>query len=247
MFQCFLNFLKASIMELKALDWDSTFWNIPIYSLTLEAEDNWEKVVHMVNESGAALVYLFLPVNADFSELINTNHKIVLKDEKLTYGMGISTLSGQTDDAVVEFVGNPDKEFFELARAAGLFSRFKIDDRLSHKFNELYDLWLLNSVNQSIADKVFIYKDVDNSIAAFLTASIKNQTGTIGLIATKENQRGKGIGQKLINHLHDWYLTKKINYSTVVTQKKNIGACHFYEKIGFKLIKEELVYHWWVK
>lgn len=234
-------------MELKALDWDSAFWNIPVFSLTLNSNDNWEEVVRHVNESTAALVYLFLPVNTDLIKLINTNHKIVLRDEKLTYGMELSTLSGQTDDAVFEFVGNPDKEFFELARTAGLFSRFKFDDRLSFKFNELYDLWLLNSVNKSIADKVYVNRDDDNRIAGFLTASVKNQTGTIGLIATKENQRGKGVGQKLINHLHHWYRTHEINYSTVVTQKNNIAACHFYEKLGFQIIKEELVYHWWVK
>lgn len=234
-------------MELKALDWDSAFWNIPIFSLTIDSEDNWENVVRKVNESPAALVYLYIPVNVEFERLINSNHDIVLRDEKLTYGMDISNLPCLSDNSIIEFEGNPNTEFFELSRNAGLYSRFKSDERLNYKFNELYDLWLLNSVNKLIADKVFIYKEEENNIAAFLTASVKNQTGTIGLIATHEDHRGKGMGQKLINHLHHWYLTHKINYSTVITQKENIGACRFYEKIGFKLIKEELVYHWWVK
>jgi len=234
-------------MELKALDWDSGFWNIPIYALTLDLNDNWPHVVQSVNESDAALVYLFLPVNSHFDSVIATHQNIILRDEKLTFGMDISTSSNESDDLIIEFNGQPDADFFNLARTAGLFSRFKIDEKLSYKFDELYDLWLLNSVNKSIAEKVFIHKEDENNISAFLTASVKNQVGAIGLIATRENQRGKGIGQKLINHLHSWYLTNNINYSTVITQKNNIGACQFYEKIGFTLIKEELVYHWWLK
>jgi dTDP-4-amino-4,6-dideoxy-D-galactose acyltransferase len=122
-----------------------------------------------------------------------------------------------------------------------------LDKNLAHQFDDLYDLWLINSLNKTIADKTYVIKNDKEQVVSFLTSKIKNNRGNIGLIATDEKYMGRGYGSKLIAHLHKWYLENNIKCSDVVTQQSNVQACTFYSKIGFSVIKEELVYHWWRK
>jgi dTDP-4-amino-4,6-dideoxy-D-galactose acyltransferase len=145
----------------------------------------------------------------------------------------------------VEYSSVPDLNFIDLARSAGSYSRFYLDKKLSHKFDELYELWLLNSLNRKIANNTLVIKNESDQVVSFLTTKIKNERGNIGLIATHEKYMGKGYGSQLINHLHNWYLENNIKFSDVVTQNSNVQACSFYTKLGFRVIKDELVYHWW--
>ena len=150
------------------------------------------------------------------------------------------------NDDVIDYSSVADLDFLKLARSAGKHSRFYLDKNLSHKFNELYDLWLINSLNKTIADKTFVIKNEKGQVVSFLTTKIRNNRGNIGLIATDEKYMGKGYGSKLIAHLHKWYQENDVKYSDVVTQKSNVQACAFYSKQGFSIFKEELVYHWWL-
>jgi dTDP-4-amino-4,6-dideoxy-D-galactose acyltransferase len=110
----------------------------------------------------------------------------------------------------------------------------------------MYELWLRNSINKKIADKVFVTK-ANDFIVSFVTSKIKGGVGNIGLIATDKEFRGQSLGRRLINQVHHWYQLNNIEFSEVVTQKANKVACSFYENYGFQIAREELVYHWQIK
>jgi ribosomal protein S18 acetylase RimI-like enzyme len=232
-------------MELKMLDWDSDFWGKRIYSLHMLLTDSFEEALKIVNDSDADLIYIFTGKNATAIPQLESEKTITLFDNKLTFSMDLNHNDLFYDKDVFDYSSAPDMHFLKLARSAGRHSRFFLDKHLSHQFDKLYDLWLINSLNKSIADKTFVIKNEADQVVSFLTTKIKNGRGSIGLIATDENYMGRGYGRKLIAHLHQWYLENNIKLSDVVTQKSNTGACSFYEKIGFSIVKEELVYHWW--
>jgi len=233
-------------MELKMLDWDSLFFEKKIFSVQLNIDDNINEVEFQLKHEKADLAYVFIPVNSAFENKVAEKSNLLLYDHKLTYKMMLTEKVFQSVENVEETEAAPDDDFISLAISSGIHSRFALDPALNHKFKEMYALWLRNSLNKKLADKVFITKSKD-FITSFITCKIKNEIGNIGLIATHENHRGQSLGRNLINHLHHWYLQNNIKVSEVVTQKANKIACGFYENYGFEISREELVYHWHLK
>lgn len=233
-------------MELKMLDWDSAFFEKKIFSVQLNNDDNIDDVQFQLQNAKADLAYVFVAVNSEIKNKVAENSDIVLYDHKLTYKMILSGNNFQTVENVEELDSSPDDDFIALAVSSGIYSRFALDPSLNHKFEDMYALWLRNSLNKKLADKVFVSKSND-FITSFITCRIKNEVGNIGLIATHENHRGKSLGRNLISQVHHWYLQNNIKVSEVVTQKANKIACAFYENYGFEISREELVYHWHIK
>jgi dTDP-4-amino-4,6-dideoxy-D-galactose acyltransferase len=233
-------------MELKMLDWDSTFFEKKIFSVQLNNDDDFEEVNFHLQKENTDLAYVFIPVRSGITKKVADHSNIVLYDHKVTYRMNLSGNDFQTVENVEEVDASPDDDFISLAISSGIYSRFALDPSLNHKFEEMYALWLRNSLNKKLADKVFATKSHD-FITSFITCKIKNEIGNIGLIATHTDYRGKSLGRNLINHVHNWYLQNNIKVSEVVTQKANEIACAFYENYGFEISQEELVYHWHFK
>ncbi len=233
-------------MELKMLDWDSAFFEKKIFSVQLNNYDNIDEVEFQLQNENADLAYIFIPVNSEIENKVAEKSNLVLFDHKLTYKMILSEKVFQTVENVEETDADPDDDFISLAISSGVHSRFALDPSLNHKFEELYGLWLRNSLNKKLADKVFVTKSND-FITSFITCKIKNEIGNIGLIATHADYRGKSLGRNLINHVHHWYLQNNINVSEVVTQQSNAIACAFYGNYGFEISQEDLVYHWHFK
>jgi dTDP-4-amino-4,6-dideoxy-D-galactose acyltransferase len=76
---------------------------------------------------------------------------------------------------------------------------------------------------------------------------LHENSGSIGLIAVDENQRGKAIGKKLIGAGLQYFYDHKITSVDVVTQKSNYLACRFYESCGFKIKSIVNIYHLWIR
>jgi dTDP-4-amino-4,6-dideoxy-D-galactose acyltransferase len=233
-------------MELKMLDWDSTFFEKKIFSVQLNNDDDIEEVEFHLQKENADLAYVFIPVSSGITKKVADHSNIVLYDHKVTYRMNLSGKDFQTVENIEEVEASPDDDFISLAISSGIYSRFALDPSLNHKFEEMYSLWLRNSLNKKLADKVFVTKSND-FITSFITCRIKNEIGNIGLIATHADYRGNSLGRNLINHVHKWYIQNDIRFSEVVTQKSNKIACTFYENYGFEISHEELVYHWHFK
>ncbi len=173
----------------------------------------------------------------------------MLVDEKVTYGKelpGIGKPGGEgTSQGVEAYDGEVTDRLLELAFLAGHESRFRKGPRLSSFFEPMYQLWMINSLNGSIADRVFIYRSGER-VDGMVTCRIREgKVGNIGLIAASADQQGKGVGKALVQTADNFFRSREVHISTVVTQKTNHQACRFYEAAGFSVYKTEYVYHLW--
>jgi dTDP-4-amino-4,6-dideoxy-D-galactose acyltransferase len=79
-----------------------------------------------------------------------------------------------------------------------------------------------------------------------LTLGIKNANTNIGILAVNIDQRGKGVGRRLVERSFQETLNLGYKNIEVVTQLDNFKACNFYKKMGFVPKQIENVYHFWL-
>jgi dTDP-4-amino-4,6-dideoxy-D-galactose acyltransferase len=177
-----------------------------------------------------------------------------LASEQITYAVTLSNIMAKVAaeisslPSVSEYQDLiPQQELNFLALQAGSFSRFKMDPKLDEQlFIKLYNKWILNSVNKTIARKVLVVKQ-NLQITGMITLGEKNKRGDIGLLAVAKDFRGQNIGKALVRSAQKEFFTWGLKGAQVVTQLANKPACHLYEKCGFSIESIENVYHFWLE
>ena len=165
-------------------------------------------------------------------------------DTKIIFKKSITQKKRIVDSHIQSYLANDiSKEINELAYLSGTYSRFKIDENFTSKnFIDLYDEWVRKSITREIADEVFVYIE-QSKILGFVTVSVKNNIGSIGLIAVNPKHQGKKIGSHLLNQVELFLTSKNITELQVPTQKANQLACDFYIKNGFEQFSNQNIYH----
>lgn len=146
-----------------------------------------------------------------------------------------------TDSHIVDASISDIRELKQIASLIFQFSRFHNDPLIpNEKANELFALWIENSVQKKAADDVLVYKD-KGRILGFITLQ---KTGHIPLIGVAPQAQGIGIAQKLLlAALHTF--KKRHTYSIhIETQLQNLPAVRSYLTAGFKLTKSHITYRW---
>jgi ribosomal protein S18 acetylase RimI-like enzyme len=235
---------------LKKLDWDSDFFGFSVAQVCSVSEDIevWKETLAEIENLDIKLTYWMVqPKNLSFQEFASENHGILV-DNKTTYSIEITSGNFGTEKCIEILDKNePDTELLNLAVQCGAYSRFAIDKNIPYeKFKQLYQLWIINSINKSMADDVLIYK-WDNKIVGLVTVYENNNIGNIGLIGVDADFRGKGIGKSLINVVKNYFFAKGIHNIHVVTQGQNNSACRLYENTGFSVLDRSEFYHFWLK
>ena len=212
------------------LDWDSFFFEREIGFYSLKSKTN-----NFDFDKKFDLVYIFstypLP-SENFPKCI---------DKKIVYTKTI-TKQVPKDSKVAIYNGNLNQDLIDLSIQSGIYSRFKLDKKLSPYFEKLYTLWIKNSIENTFADFVLVYRDEDK-IVGFLTLKEKETYFDIGLFAVSEKYRGKGIGTALLTKVDSMIgIGKEVR---VVTQKDNQQACRIYEKHGLSKHSLTYIYHLW--
>lgn len=174
----------------------------------------------------------------------------LLADRKRTYarstnGFGYFDLLGNWFISSYK-EDKPDQELYQLAFAAGAYSRFQTDPGFGREgFEKLYAKWIEKSVSRELAKEVLYIEDFGQK-RAMLTLGIKNDRPDIGLVATAADYRGRGMAGDLIKSSIVWAINRDYKEVQVVTQGDNRGACKLYESLGYKMESEELVFHFWL-
>lgn len=234
----------------KKLPFDSRLFGYPVVRLEPAAFDRLETLLPLLKRQNVRLAYAF----ADPGDLpMNQNIRArggILVDEKVTYRRVVSRLLQPADgsSAIVSYIkANPTKELASLALQSGAYSRFARDTNFTHgEFQTLYTTWLARSLSRNIAFDVLVYPDENGNIRGFITLESKGRQGNIGLLAVDKAFRRQAVGSRLLVEALRRFNRKKAAMVSVVTQKANIGACRFYEKSGFRVIKTQYVYHFWL-
>jgi len=235
---------------IKALEWDSNFFGLNTGKLDAVnlSGDELVSALSTAKNSDFKLVYIFASHHDETIKKKILMSGAKLTDEKVTYTMNVSEFNPILSENICSRIGSElNTEFESLAFEAGQYSRFRTDEQIPRKkFEELYSLWMKNSLNGTFAKEVFTWEEEGKKLG-MVSLGIRNGEGWIGLIAVNEAYRGKSIGKHLIHSVIDWFRKNKIEILNVQTQLENKSSCAFYEKVGFNIKGIEDVYHLWKK
>jgi len=233
---------------IKPLDWDSNFFGINTGRLDAvnKPDEDIRKIPEVAKGSGFRLIYIFAPHDNEklSGEILKTG--AVLADEKVTFSMNVAEFAPSISENVVSCLGSEmDDELESLAIESGKYSRFQTDERIPRKkFEDLYRLWMKNSLSGNFAKQVYAYEEEGKRLG-MVSIDIRQGEGWIGIIAVNENYRGRSIGKLLIHKVIQFCRENKVNVLNVQTQLANQVSCAFYEKTGFSVKNIEDVYHLW--
>jgi len=233
---------------IKILDWDSNFFEMRVAKVLNSRNklSDLKSILEELEKEKIDLAYFTSksPIS-DASKIISGNFEIKFVDERATFLKKIGN-KREYDLNISEYKEEEvTPELLKLAIESGVYSRFKIDEKIPNsRFEELYRLWMINSVSKKISDAVLVYKDAEK-IIGFVTIGKKNERGNIGIIAVDAAGRGKGIGKSLVKAAEYYCSNVGLNELQVVTQKINIPACSLYKKCGFDLESTVCFYHIW--
>lgn len=232
------------------LEWDSNFFGFKIFQLKkpLSCRNDLLVLSNFIKKNDVGLIYYCSNQKIKKSPIWVSNIHIKYLVERIFYTKIIGSDQIESQFSFPEFEEVlPDENLFNIAIQAGKFSRFNLDDKIpKDKFEELYRLWVTNSLKNKKEEKVIVYRS-NNKIIGLITLKKINRSGTIGLIAVDSNYRGKGIGKVLMNFAERWFAENGCNKITVITQRENEPACKLYEYFEFKIEKQEFFYHIWKK
>ncbi|HEX8624844.1 MAG TPA: GNAT family N-acetyltransferase [Allosphingosinicella sp.] len=174
-----------------------------------------------------------------------------LVDTKLDYRAPVEAPApvAQEIERIAEAANAADRAALEaLALESGRFSRFRLDPRIGEaRWEELYRLWIRNSLAGRMADAVFVWRR-DDAITGFVTVKREaSNRARIGLIGVDAAERGAGVGTELVAAARRWAAGEKLNDLWVATQRANRAACLFYTSRGFTLTSETDIYHLWTR
>jgi dTDP-4-amino-4,6-dideoxy-D-galactose acyltransferase len=240
------NQVEAPYIEF--LNWDSEFFGYPVARIQGEMHDQetFDAISKQLSNEGIQLGYY--TSNSPQSWLLqgSPEYDVNFADLKVTYLKNLNAEPAQTDHHIEPYTSDQaEDQLIHLAIESGIYSRFNRDNKFGKsKYQELYTLWIKNSVGKKIAEEVLVFKS-DTHIAGFVTLGIKKGRGDIGIIAVDEHFRGQRIGSRLMRAAEKWFLEKKLNQVQVVTQGDNLPACRLYEGCGFARESAVYFYHLW--
>lgn len=230
-------------MKTDILQWDSDFFGVKTASITLDGSETPEDIDRQLSDlkgDDVRLVYLFSP------QSIPQGHtgKWLLADRKRSYMNPSPQANGLSAD-VKPFQGNPSA-LHSLAIEAGGHSRFAVDPNIpAKKTEELYTIWIDNSMLHGFADHVFTIQDHDEPNAAMITLRRRGGEISIGLLATHPDHRRRGLARKLIKAAETIAAADGLQLE-VTTQADNQEACAFYSSCNFNTFTDTYVYHIWL-
>lgn len=226
-------------LKIKRLDWDSAFFGFEVGEGELSTDyseaSNFDLLV--IKQKKEEDIFLF-----EFEKMFQETK--IIYEKKLT-SVELDPFYDSIKDFDEEVIDK--SELYLLAFESGRYSRFKLDPKIpQEKFELLYSKWVDNSVDKKIADKLFYIRN-SQEVIGFVTLKNNDFFSTIGLIAVSKNYQGKGLGKGLLLKAENYCITQNIFNLKIPTQKENILACHFYEKMGYAVNDEVIIKHYWKK
>ncbi len=223
------------------LDWDSCFFGYGVARIV--ADENNEKFINdeisRFRQQGCRLIYVF-----SRGPLILTGLDAALVDRKRSYKLSSPKYSPVKRPIVPVY--DVSDSLYDLGCQAGVYSRYNVDPRIKHEdFRRLYRLWVDNSVSRQFADYLLAY-EMNGRYIGFVTAKVKGDMLSVGLIATDSRYRGRGIGTALMQSVINISAERGLAVE-VTTQSDNTQACQFYEHLGFSIDSQDYVYHVWLE
>ncbi len=234
-------------LVLQKLEWDSNHFGINIANLDSNILDlnDIDYVIKEAAQQGIKCIYCLVdPNNLDLIHCLS-DYNFRFIDIRVLFKLKILSIDINLE-LKLEFASSRD--LATISYWVGSFhhdSRFFKDKNFDLlKVQKMYSIWTNNFIN-SDTGAILVYKE-NSVLLGYIIVSIGfNNKGKIELIGVSENYRGKGIGEKLINLSVKWFIDKKVEEISVVTQGSNISAMRLYSKTKFLPSEVNNWYHYW--
>lgn len=234
------------------LKFDSKLFGYTVARLGSDVTEGYlPKALAELTKRNVKLVYWFVsPEDIEKNRWARANGG-TRADEKIEYVMEDTLYQKKTvrfpSGIQVYNKSRPDPEVLSLALQSGIYSRFATDRHFKHdEYKKLYTTWITKAASAKRGLGVVTFTDENGRVRGMVTLETDGDIGRIGLLAVDESYRGRSIGRTLMEAARASFRKRRLRAVYVATQKKNIVARKFYEALGYKKVKTENVYHFWL-
>ena len=223
------------------LDWDSRFFGIKIARISPDLqEEQLEMVEANLASHDVRLAYFnstFSVPDSEFfeSQLLDERVSLVKKlKNKKPWNSGIKLYG-------LDFLSN---DMRNLSRRVAESSRFFHDERIPNsKVYEMYEIWLMKSVEKKMATEIIIYEKDDKILGFATIKGVDDQKALVPLLAVAADHEGKGISFFLMQAVETYLLENNFKYLMSETQATNKKALKVYERFGIQCDQSHRIYH----
>lgn len=220
----------------RLLEWDSGFFGFPIARTDLPFIDGWAEQ-HQVR----CAFLLAAPDDprtvqeAEVAGWWTTDIRVTL-DQPTRPWEGGNVRDWEPDDV---------DGLVALARRSHRITRFYADPNFDpDRCDDLYAEWMRNSL-AGWARHVLVAGDV-GAPSGYVTVHVDGDTGSIGLIAVREDVRRRHVGAALVAAAVGAAHVDGCSRMTVVTQGRNLPALRLFQRGGFLTSDVRIWLHrWW--
>lgn len=235
------------------LEWDTKFFNrriarvIPNVMTHLQAQ----KIHEWCIKNDIECIYFLANSNDMATVRVAEDNHYRQVDVRVTYEVLLNNVNLNArlnSPFILDDVSHLDiDDMLDMIDNAFEHTRFYFDPNFSEEqCNNLYKTWLIRSIEEDFADRVFVIRK-DGQPQAFVTCQLNRETnvGSIGLIGVAEFARGQQLAPFLIDSALKYFQEIEMKRAEVVTQARNISANRLYQKCGFRTKNTYLWYHKW--
>jgi ribosomal protein S18 acetylase RimI-like enzyme len=199
--------------------------------------------------------------NIKFIELFcdASDHESIYSSESLGFHLADLriTLKKNLEEDIKEDRGHKDLIFKKADRAdinrlktmsKGLFqdSRYYQYQKFDRdNIDLMFQIWIEKSVLGEFDDELYCLTN-ETDILALCSLKYKGNTASIGLFGINSAYQGKGLGRLILKRVLHLLYKRRVTEVAVITQGRNSGALHLYQKNGFCLAVLTLCYYKWL-
>jgi len=236
--------------NVKNLNWDSKFFGKKIGEISPDSGfQELGRIIDTASKNRFRCLYFKVPASRVDVVRFCEENKFLMTFSQITMSKQLNRLKNDFNSAQVSM--RRDKCFMPAIKRIALaeltkWSRFYKDRSFgSESAKKLLRKWVSNYFEGKTNGRIFTYVENKKPVG-FLLLKVKKPFANIDLIAVKKEERGRSIGQKLMNACFNWAQSNDITEIRVTTQAENAVAVRAYEKAGFKAKEVRNVYHKWL-
>ena len=252
------------VAVLAPLAWDTRVLGMNAARLELMVAGSYQRALTVASELVEAAV-----AGAEHDDLVHVTSRVDAADDAAIHALeshgflgvdALVTFAAAPKDLLVDGRSGPvfvrpataeDTEpLAELAAGAFSLGRFHSDPAITPgRAQDVYREWARGCVRGTAADIVLTAADgprLVGFVACRMTSDtithLAHPVGTIPLIATSAQARGRGVGAALIAAAAAWFIDRGAMSAEVGTQLRNRAAARLYERCGFRLTAGALTF-----
>ncbi len=233
------------------LPWDSDFFGIRIARLnsTAPSAEDFDAATEWCHQRSVRCLYFLCDSNAKTSARQAGHRGFDLMDMRITMASR-NVADHRAARMMPEVLIRPalDHDLAALRELSGRSfteMRFFADSHFpKERVRALYECW----VDRDFASpgRMVLMAEMAGHFAGFVTGSLESDgSGLVGLIATHERARGKGIGSALMDELLRGFQGMSASKVVVVTSGCIPNAMRLYENLGFRTELVQFWFHRW--